>query len=83
MTDRFAKVTYSPPVPGETTKEAQARRDANRRSQHDAILWHRARCCKCGYARINVRHETDPETAPEGPAYYADMLAELHEFVPC
>lgn len=41
-----------------------------------------AKCARCGYARINVRHERDPENAPEGAAYYADMLAELHDFEP-
>ena len=30
-------------------------------------------CGRCGYARQNVRHETDREHAPEGLAYYADV----------
>ncbi len=30
-------------------------------------------CGRCGYARINVVHETDREHAPEGLAYYADV----------
>lgn len=30
-------------------------------------------CGRCGYARRNVRHETDREHAPEGLAYYADV----------
>jgi hypothetical protein len=42
----------------------------------------REKCRSCGYLRINVRHEPDPETAPEGKAYYQAMADLLHEFVP-
>ena len=29
-------------------------------------------CGRCGYCRINVRHETDREHSIEGPGYYRD-----------
>ena len=40
-------------------------------------------CRVCGYKRVNVRHEQDPDNAPEGRDYFAPMKAagELHEFV--
>lgn len=42
----------------------------------------REKCRQCGFLRINVRHEPDPENAPEGPDYYTAMGDVLHEFVP-
>jgi hypothetical protein len=39
-------------------------------------------CARCGYLDINVRHEQDPEHAPEGFDYFRPFLKELHEFVP-
>ncbi len=42
----------------------------------------REKCRRCGYLRINVRHEPDPDNAPEGRAYFDAMRDELHEFVP-
>lgn len=38
-------------------------------------------CAVCGYARINVRHNTTLESQTEGPDYYRGMT-DLHEFVP-
>lgn len=38
------------------------------------------RCARCGYARINVRHETDREHSPEGLAYFADADVPFCEF---
>jgi len=42
----------------------------------------REKCRVCGYLPQNVRHELDPDNAPEGKAYYDAMRDELHEFVP-
>jgi hypothetical protein len=39
-------------------------------------------CAICGYKAVNVRHEQDPNNAPEGIEYYRPFLNELHEFVP-
>jgi hypothetical protein len=39
------------------------------------------RCARCGYARLNVRHNTTPESQTEGPDYYARMT-DLHAFEP-
>lgn len=39
-------------------------------------------CAVCGYKANNVRHEADPEHAPEGIEYFRSFLDELHEFVP-
>jgi hypothetical protein len=36
----------------------------------------------CGFLRINVRHEPDPNNAPEDKAYFDAMRDLLHEFVP-
>jgi hypothetical protein len=47
------------------TARSKARRE---QKAHDY-----AKCARCGYARINVRHETDREHAPEGLDYYADV----------
>jgi hypothetical protein len=37
----------------------------------------------CGYFRINVRHELDPEHSAEGIDYFRenDLIGNLHEFV--
>ena len=37
-------------------------------------------CVKCGYRRINVRHEPDPDNAPEGGDYYAALRPQMHPF---
>lgn len=37
-------------------------------------------CEICGYKANNVRHERDPEHAPEGLDYFRPMLHELHDF---
>lgn len=42
----------------------------------------REKCRVCGYLRINVCHEPDPDNAPEGKAYFDKMRDLLHEFVP-
>jgi hypothetical protein len=39
-------------------------------------------CRVCGFKAINVRHETDPDNAPEGADYFRAMRDELHEYVP-
>jgi hypothetical protein len=39
-------------------------------------------CADCGLLRINVRHEPDPENAPEGMDYYRAMRDKMHAFVP-
>lgn len=41
-------------------------------------------CAVCGMKRINVRHDTTPESRDWDPNYYRDMIrnGELHEFVP-
>lgn len=39
-----------------------------------------AKCAQCGYARLNVRHEIDPDTAPEGPDYYRLYVQDRHPF---
>lgn len=66
------------PVPGETGYEARQRRHRNRQSRADFERWAYVKCSRCGMARINVVHEQDPATAPEGPEYYADF--EQHPF---
>ena len=38
------------------------------------------RCARCDQVRGNVIHEQDPDTAPEGPEYYAGW--EQHVFEP-
>jgi hypothetical protein len=48
----------------------------------DRWPYDRELCAKCGLLRINVRHERDPEHAPEGRAYYDDMRDVMHEFEP-
>jgi hypothetical protein len=68
-----------PPVPGETSREARERRERNRQVRADREHWDMARC-RCGLARVNVVHEMDPASAPEGPDYYADF--EQHPFEP-
>lgn len=40
------------------------------------------KCARCGFARINVVHEQDPEHTPEGMDYYRDFLDQLHPFEP-
>jgi len=72
---------WLPPVPGETTKEAVARRRLNRMRQGQWDLWTDQRCERCGEARLHVNHEPNPATSIEGPDYYADFLDELHPFV--
>ena len=42
----------------------------------------REKCRRCGLLRINVAHESDPATAPEGMAYFEALGDALHEFVP-
>jgi len=42
----------------------------------------REKCRTCGFLRINVRHEPDPDNAPEGKAYYDAMRELMHSFVP-
>lgn len=49
-------------------KPYQRQRERRKRDLHDS-----EKCARCGYARINVIHETDREHAPEGLAYYADI----------
>ena len=83
MNDRRLRAPQmEPPVPGETAHEAAARRQRNRDARNDWALFLDARCAECGHARMHVDHETDPATSPEGPDYYADILDELHPFVP-
>lgn len=40
------------------------------------------KCARCGYTRGNVRHEIEPETAPEGPDYYRRNVPDRHIFEP-
>lgn len=47
-----------------------------------AQSYDREKCGLCGLLRINVVHESDPDNAPEGKAYYDAMRDQLHEFVP-
>ncbi len=47
-----------------------------------AFIHDREKCRACGYLRVNVRHEPDPDNAPEGKAYFDAMRDELHAFVP-
>lgn len=69
-------------TPGETQTQQRDRSRRNKQRREEWFRFMEQRCSRCGLARINVRHETDPATSPEGPAYYADMLDELHEFAP-
>lgn len=39
-------------------------------------------CRVCGYLRINVRHEPDPDNAPEGKDWFDAIRDQLHAFVP-
>lgn len=80
MTSRFRTVSYEPPVARETSREARERRERNAASRASRKTFLSERCGVCGFARINVRHEEDPEHSPEGPEYYAGM--ELCAFVP-
>ena len=79
---RLVAPTLEPRVPGEARGAAWRRQKRNRAARAEWLRVLEEPCARCGYARINVRHETDPATSPEGPAYYADMLDELHEFEP-
>lgn len=55
---------------------------APRSSGRNSHPFDREKCRVCGYLRVNVRHESDPDNAPEGRDYYDAMRSELHEFVP-
>ena len=66
--------------PSETPAEGDARRLRNADKRAAWTRWVSARCRKCGYVRVNVIHELDPATAPEGPEYFADFLDQLHPF---
>lgn len=39
-------------------------------------------CRVCGLRRINIRHEPDPDNAPEGREYYDAIRGQLHPFIP-
>ena len=71
-----------PEVEGETRDERTRRNRRNVKARTEWQAKASERCSRCGYARVNVVHEQDPATAPEGLDYYAAMAAEMHEFVP-
>jgi hypothetical protein len=79
MRGRFMSWTWERPAPGETAREARARRVRNNAARQRASAYNGAVCAECGHVRANVVHETDPASAPEGAAYYAGW--EQHEFV--
>ena len=57
--------------------DLQARADRVRRWTGD-----REKCRVCGLLRINVRHEPDPDNAPEGRDYFDAMRNLMHPFAP-
>jgi len=80
-TNRYMKPEVErPPDFLETAREARQRRERNTQRRLEADRYNFEKCGRCGLARINVRHETDPANAPEGPDYYRDM--EFCDFLP-
>ena len=70
---RYMRTEVERPVPGETALQGRQRRDRNLFRRQEAHGYNYEQCGRCGLARINVRHETDPANAPEGPDYYRGM----------
>lgn len=61
--------------------DAVSEQPAKWKSRRDSA-YSREKCSVCGYLSVNVRHEGDPENAPEGPDYYRENVPNRHPFVP-
>lgn len=72
------------PLPPHPTQEERSVTSNQQRPSSSRNRWtgDREKCRRCGYLRVNVVHEQDPEHAPEGPDYYAAIREQMHEFVP-